>query len=178
MSGSAEQIQEEAGLNHRSREEIDEVSEALIEACKSCVSLGKPVDVAGANNVTNCALPSTSLELKQSSVGVPPKLGDPNKVPLDQHLPETLKPNSKSLPAVLVRVMESKLCKERIQRSAQRYDGLIDPSHRSCSFVCNLMGYARKWFSVHNPLTIALTISYMVCIRRSIDFCNVDSAQG
>lgn len=151
MSGSAEQIREEAGLNHRSREEIDEVSEALIEACKSCVSLGKPVDVAGASNVSNCALTSTSLELEQSSVGVPPKLSDPSEVPLDQHLTEKLKPDSKSLPAVVVRVMESKLCKERIQRSAQRYDVLIDPSYRSCSFVCNLMGYRRKWFSVHNP---------------------------
>lgn len=115
------------------------------------MSLSKPVDVAGANDVTNCALTSTSLELKQSSVGVQPKLDDPNKFPLDQHLTETLKPVSKSLPAVVVRVMESKLCKERIQRNAHRYDILTDPSQRSCSFVCYLMEYPGNWFSVHNP---------------------------
>lgn len=113
-------------MNHRSREEIDEVSEALIEACESSVRLGKPVDVAGANDVTNCASASTSLEFKENSVGAPPTLGDPNKVQLDQHPTETSKPDSKSLPAVVVKVMGSKLCKERIQRNAQRYDILLN----------------------------------------------------
>lgn len=92
--GRTEQIRDEARLGHRSPEDIDEVSNALIELCQRHVDAQvalTPVENCEANPVE----------------------------PTENEKQLTLK--SVVFPASVEKVFESASCKERIQRNAQRY---------------------------------------------------------
>ncbi|XP_073385552.1 uncharacterized protein [Physcomitrium patens] len=93
-----EQIREEARLEHRSPEDIDEISNILVELCQSYV---------GAN-----ALLYSTVEDPTSTNAEPRNCTEMGEQPKLQPL---------VLPASVRKVLESQACKDRIQRNAQRY---------------------------------------------------------
>lgn len=88
----AEQIRDEAKLGHRSPEDIEEVSVALIDFCQRFVD---------------------------SQVALTPV--EENRPSGNGHLKPLV------VPASVEKVFETPLCKERLQRNAQRYD---------CALLC------------------------------------------
>jgi hypothetical protein len=95
---SAEQIRDEARLGHRSPEDIEEVSNTLIELCQSYVDANVALTPAEEIHTSNIADP-----LVCAGKG------------------EKLDTNPVVIPASVKKLLESQPCKERLQRNAQRY---------------------------------------------------------